>query len=238
MSDHEISAGSVDGYGRQICPVCGGGMDGGSCMGHAIGPEDFGGEDTPHAPSVGKNRCSGCGFFIGHDLNCPRMAAKLKEHLQQAELEEERLRRGGPFADGEVAGRSLQEIIDIELVAKARLKAAVEGGHAGVKYDMGKTRLELVPPEMLDAIGKALTYGAIKYADHNWALGMPWSKMYGACLRHLNRWNAGHEIDDQVSPTGDPPSHLPHLYLAAAELAMLIGSIERGVGVDNRWRKK
>lgn len=36
----------------------------------------------------------------------------------------------------------------------------------GVKFDAGKTRLDLFPPEALEEIGKVLTYGAKKYSQY------------------------------------------------------------------------
>lgn len=38
----------------------------------------------------------------------------------------------------------------------------------GLKYDDGKPRLDLVPPEAVMALGRVLTYGAEKYAPNSW----------------------------------------------------------------------
>lgn len=99
----------------------------------------------------------------------------------------------------------------------------------GVKYDKDKTQLDLFPPEALEAIGQVLTYGANKYAAHNWRKGIDWSRLYGAALRHLNRWNAGEDID--------PESGLPHLAHAGCCVVFLIASAQSGLGTDDRWRK-
>jgi hypothetical protein len=48
----------------------------------------------------------------------------------------------------------------------------------GRKNDNGKVRLELVPPELLFAVGQVLTFGANKYADRNWEKAC----RGGACL--------------------------------------------------------
>jgi len=53
----------------------------------------------------------------------------------------------------------------------------------GVKYDGDKNRLELIPPEMLTAIGSILTFGAEKYADRNWEKGQPLSRYLDSQLK-------------------------------------------------------
>lgn len=74
-----------------------------------------------------------------------------------------------------------------------------------VKADATKNRLELLPMRPLEDIGIALTFGATKYSDHNWLKGMPWSRIWGALLRHLFAWWRG---EDKDAETG--LSHLAH----------------------------
>lgn len=96
------------------------------------------------------------------------------------------------------------------------------------KFDGGKVRLELIPPEFLAATGRGLTYGANKYAAGNWAegSGLPHSRLYGALLRHLNAYWSGEDIDAESGNC-----HLDH---AACMLAFLIAGRERGHGEDDR----
>lgn len=96
----------------------------------------------------------------------------------------------------------------------------------GVKFDGDKIRLELLPPELLTAVGTILTFGAKKYADRNWENGMDWSRVYGALLRHLNAWWSGEDID--------PESGKSHLWHAGCCIAFLITYEQRGIGTDNR----
>ena len=42
----------------------------------------------------------------------------------------------------------------------------------GRKDDASKVRLELIPPELLFAVGEILSFGARKYADRNWEAGL------------------------------------------------------------------
>ena len=38
----------------------------------------------------------------------------------------------------------------------------------GKKYDCGKVRMDLIPLDVVENIGKVLTYGAQKYSDNSW----------------------------------------------------------------------
>jgi len=98
---------------------------------------------------------------------------------------------------------------------------------AGTKNDLGKTRLDLIPPEAIELIGRAFTYGAIKYDDHNYRKGIDYSRLYGAAQRHLNAFWGGEDIDED--------SGLPHLALAGAEICMLMASRP---DFDDRYKEK
>ena len=98
-----------------------------------------------------------------------------------------------------------------------------------VKHDAEKVRLELLPFTAMFAIGDAFTYGARKYADHNYRKGMRWSRLLGASLRHLAAWGAGEDLD--------PESGLHHLAHAGACVMMLLDAQLLKLGEDDRWRK-
>lgn len=98
----------------------------------------------------------------------------------------------------------------------------------GVKFDAGKPRYDLLPPELLDAVATILKYGADKYADRNWELGLDWGRVYAAGQRHLWKWWNGQE--------NDPESDCPHLWHAACNIAFLIAFRERGIGKDTRGK--
>lgn len=68
----------------------------------------------------------------------------------------------------------------------------------GRRYDGGKVRLDLIPPEWIWGLGVVLTKGANKYADRNWELGMPWSKVWGPLLRHSFKWLMGEQFDKET----------------------------------------
>ena len=56
----------------------------------------------------------------------------------------------------------------------------------GKKYDCGKVRMDLIPLDVVENIGKVLTYGAQKYSDNSWQ-NLPdfWKRYKAALLRHL-----------------------------------------------------
>lgn len=73
------------------------------------------------------------------------------------------------------------------------------------KHDQDKLRLELVPISSIEAAARAFTYGAVKYADYNYASGegLDPERLVGALLRHLNELRKG--------VTHDPESKLHHM---------------------------
>lgn len=96
----------------------------------------------------------------------------------------------------------------------------------GVKFDGDKPRFDLLPPELLDAVAVVLAFGAKKYADRNWELGMDWGRVFGAAQRHLWAWWRGEK--------GDKDTGYSHLWHAATNVAFLIAYEARSVGKDTR----
>ena len=87
----------------------------------------------------------------------------------------------------------------------------------GEKYDEGKPRYDLVPPDAFEEIVKVLTFGASKYADRNWEKGISYGRVFGAAMRHLWSWWRHDDIDAETGL-----SHLAHagcciLFLLAFE---------------------
>ena len=95
----------------------------------------------------------------------------------------------------------------------------------GKRYDAGKLRLDLIPPEATLYLARVLTLGAQKYEARNWELGMDWSRCLGSLKRHLLKWELGQTVDDE---SGEP--HLAHVMWNA--MALLVYET-RGVGRDD-----
>lgn len=72
----------------------------------------------------------------------------------------------------------------------------------GLKYDGEKARMDLLDADFLEDVAKVLTFGAKKYAAHNWRSGIATSRLIAASYRHLGAINRGEDID--------PESGLPH----------------------------
>lgn len=91
----------------------------------------------------------------------------------------------------------------------------------GTKFDEGKLRYELVPPEALEALVSVLTAGAVKYDARNWERGIAYSRVFGALHRHLWAWWAGQSIDSE--------SNFSHLWHALCCLGFLVTYEMRGM---------
>lgn len=104
------------------------------------------------------------------------------------------------------------------------------GGYKASMDDPSKPPLALIPKALLLGAGRALGFGATKYAPHNYRRGMKWSEPYSALLRHLSAWNEGEDADPE---TGF--SHLDH---AAAMLAFLMefSTKPEYATFDDRWK--
>lgn len=73
----------------------------------------------------------------------------------------------------------------------------------GVKHDGEKVRLDLIDPLAIEGLAAVLTFGAKKYAPHNWRGGLSYSRLIAALLRHLFAILRGEYIDSE--------SNLPHV---------------------------
>lgn len=95
------------------------------------------------------------------------------------------------------------------------------------KHDQEKNRLELLPFAALEEVGRVFTYGAKKYADHNYRKGLNWSRLLGAAFRHGFRWATGEDRD--------PESGERHLAHMGCCVLMLLDAEIHGLGTDDRW---
>ena len=99
----------------------------------------------------------------------------------------------------------------------------------GLKFDTDKARYDLIPPEVEEAIAKVLTFGAVKYGERNWELGMKWGRPYAALRRHMAAWWSGED--------NDPETGMPHTWHASCCLAFIVAFEARGIGTDDRPTK-
>lgn len=81
------------------------------------------------------------------------------------------------------------------------------------KHDAGKLRMELIPPQVLEALAEVLTFGADKYGDNTWQQVAP-DRYVGAGGRHYTAWRKDPNSVDEESGL----SHLKHLLCNVAFL--------------------
>ena len=94
------------------------------------------------------------------------------------------------------------------------------------KFDSGKPRVDLLPEDAVLLVADVLSFGAKKYGDRNWEMGLPWSRMYAAALRHLLYYWNGKNTDEESGKL-----HLAH---AATCVLMLLAYQNRDTGKDDR----
>lgn len=99
----------------------------------------------------------------------------------------------------------------------------------GIKYDQNKTEYHYFSPIALEKINQILTFGAKKYAAHNWRGGFVWSRPFNACMRHLWAWWRGEDKD--------PETGLSHLAHAACCIMFLLEFEETKKDLDDRYKE-
>jgi hypothetical protein len=114
--------------------------------------------------------------------------------------------------------------------------------NGGLRYDSGKNRLDLIPPEWDWALGLVLTKGAEKYAVRNWEKGMDWSKVLGPMRRHIDKFLTGEQYD--IGTPEEPGTGCHHLAMVAWNALALMSYDIRGIGTndivtgDMKWLEK
>jgi hypothetical protein len=73
--------------------------------------------------------------------------------------------------------------------------------NGAVKFDTGKPRISLVAPSLIRMLAKVFEYGADKYGEDNWKLGLDPLRLYDALMRHMLAWRDGERIDESGLPT-------------------------------------
>lgn len=99
---------------------------------------------------------------------------------------------------------------------------------AGLKFDSDKPRMDLLDQHALEQLSLVLTFGAQKYAAHNWRQGLQYSRLIGACLRHVLAFLNGEDLD--------PETHLPHPAHAMCCLMFLLWMQKERPDMDDRWK--
>lgn len=99
---------------------------------------------------------------------------------------------------------------------------------SGTKYDQDKPRMDLLDADALEGVAKVLTFGAQKYAAHNWRGGINNSRLLAAMLRHIFAIMRGEYID--------PESNLPHVDHVGCCWMFLSNNMKNRPDLNDLWK--
>lgn len=100
----------------------------------------------------------------------------------------------------------------------------------GIKHDLGKAQMELLSSQWIYGVANVLTFGAKKYAAHNWRKGLAQSRLLGAALRHIFSYLGGEDLD--------PETGLSHLHHASCCLMFASELKVTHPKLDDRYKIK
>jgi hypothetical protein len=100
----------------------------------------------------------------------------------------------------------------------------------GLRYDADKPRMDLIDPIAMEGLSIVLAVGAKKYADHNWAKGMKWSRVLGSLLRHTYKFMRGEDLDAE--------SGLPHVDHILCNAMFLSNYYRQQKSYDDRFKQE
>jgi len=101
----------------------------------------------------------------------------------------------------------------------------------GIKYDAGKLPYYLLAWDALDQVCAVLRFGAKKYAERNWEMGLTASQIFSAASRHLKDWF-------QFGLDKDKETGLHPLAHAMCEVMFGLALSLRGKLIDDRPKTK
>lgn len=107
---------------------------------------------------------------------------------------------------------------------------AIPQPQGGTKFDQGKPRMDLLDAVALEGLAKVLTFGAQKYAAHNWRGGLAYSRLVASMLRHLGEIQKGNYVDDE--------SGLPHIDHLGCCWMFLSNMMATRPDMNDLWRPK
>lgn len=118
---------------------------------------------------------------------------------------------------------------DLEIAQQLFDEEFAKKPDGGIKHDDGKIQLELLSSRWLFGVGSVLTFGARKYAAHNWRKGIAISRLLGAALRHTVAFLGGEDKD--------PETGISHLYHASCCLMFAAETMETKPHLDDRYKE-
>lgn len=98
----------------------------------------------------------------------------------------------------------------------------------GMKFDTDKPRMDLLDAQALEGLATVLTFGAKKYAAHNWRNGISNSRLVAALLRHTFAILRGEYTD--------PESGLPHIDHVGCCWMFLSNNLKNREDLNDLWK--
>lgn len=98
---------------------------------------------------------------------------------------------------------------------------------SGTKHDSNKPPCDLLSPIALEATAMVLAHGAKTYGKNNWRLGLAYSRLIGAIMRHLFAFMRGEDLD--------PETGLPHVDHLGATVMFLQELYRTRKDLDDRY---
>lgn len=95
---------------------------------------------------------------------------------------------------------------------------------------VGKSRVDLIPAEVLMELGRVYAFGATKHNDQAWRQGVTYSKLYGSMMRHSYKWWGGETEDGETRI-----HHLASVIFNAVSLLYYELFPEKYKKFDDRW---
>jgi hypothetical protein len=96
----------------------------------------------------------------------------------------------------------------------------------GLRYNTGKLRYDLLPPDGIEELVAIYTMGAQKYAARNWEKGLSYMDCIASLKRHMAKFEMGENKDEESQ-------RLHTAHMTWNSLALVVFQL-RGVGVDDR----
>lgn len=92
----------------------------------------------------------------------------------------------------------------------------------GTKFDNGKLKWILLPWDVMTDVVRVFMFGAHKYGERNWELGMDKDRLMDAALRHITKYICGEGEDGETG--------IDHLAHAIVSLLMIMSYRRRIAG--------
>ena len=96
------------------------------------------------------------------------------------------------------------------------------------KFDTEKVKMDLLDAQAIEGLAAVLTFGAKKYAAHNWRQGISNSRLIAALLRHSFAILRGEY--------NDPESGLPHIDHVGCCWMFLSNNMKNRPDLNDLWR--